>query len=126
VSDASVHQEGWYIDDILVPTYIGIDEHDANPLDAVLGISVYPNPFSNLTHIKFQAPNSKSQVTMSIYNAAGRLVKDFSLPTAYSLVPTEVSWDGTDNYHKKVSAGIYFIVLSVDENSIVEKVILTK
>ena len=41
-------------------------------------------------------------------------------------MPTEVSWDGTDNYGKKVSAGIYFIALSVDENSIVEKVILTK
>ena len=126
VSDGSVHQEGWYVDDILVPTYIGIDEHDANPLDAVLGISVYPNPFSNLTEIRFSIGQRAESIKFNIYDACGRLVKDFSLPTAYSLVPTEVSWDGTDNYGKKVSAGIYFIALSVDENSIVEKVILTK
>jgi hypothetical protein len=138
VSDGSVHQEGWYVDDILVPTYVGINEHVADPINAVLDISVHPNPFSNKTEIRFslgstdRIPHAShgtgktESIELNIYDACGRLVKDFSLPSVYALVPTEVLWDGTDKYGKKVSAGIYFIALSVDKNSIIEKVILTK
>jgi len=41
-------------------------------------------------------------------NATGRMVKEFILPTAYSSVPTVISWDGTDDSGKRVASGVYF------------------
>ncbi len=90
----------------------GIEETARLKTASLPKITVFPNPFSKLTHIKFQGPSSKSQVTMSIYDASGRLVKDFSLPTVYSLVPTVVTWDGTDDIGNHLPAGVYFIRLS--------------
>jgi Tol biopolymer transport system component len=43
----------------------------------------YPNPFTKMTDIKFQAPNSKSQVTMKIYDVSGRIVKSFNLTSCF-------------------------------------------
>ncbi|MCK4235376.1 exo-alpha-sialidase [candidate division WOR-3 bacterium] len=91
----------------------------------------YPNPFKKLTTIKFQVPTlnqvqGKSQVTMSIYDATGRLVKDFSRLTLDALHPTQISWDGTDNSGKKVPAGVYFAQLIVNEHSFTKEVILLR
>lgn len=77
-------------------------------------LKVYPNPFQNLV-IKFEIPNPKSEISLKIYDASGRLVKTFPLPTDYFLLPGSVEWDGTDNNRNSVPAGVYFIVLG-DKN----------
>lgn len=81
-------------------------------------VRVSPNPFKDATGIKFQIPstksqtNSKSQITLKIYDATGRLVKDL-LPTTYYLLPaTSVAWDGRDDSGRKLPAGVYFVSLS--------------
>ena len=89
-------------------------------------LMIYPNPFSTLTHIKFQAPSSKSQVTMSIYDAAGRVIKDFSLPSAYSLLPTEVSWNGVSNAGQKLPCGVYFLEFQVGDYKETRKLLLVR
>ncbi len=117
----------------------GITEENAlEPEYANPALELSPNPFSKQMKIKFQAlptsgressqggTNSKSQATMSIYDATGRLVKDFSLPTAYSLVPTVVSWDGTDQTGKKLPPGVYFVRLETDNHTEVKKAILLR
>jgi hypothetical protein len=85
-----------------------------------------PNPFKEMTTLKFQIPRAKSQIALRIYNSLGRLIKDFPLPTAYSLLPTEVSWSGVDNTGKKLPAGVYFMRLEADEFDAIEKVILLR
>ena len=59
--------------------------------------------------VQCQVPSEKAQITLNIYDVSGRLVKSFSLSTAYSLLPTGVTWDGKDNGDKQVNAGIYFL-----------------
>lgn len=91
-------------------------------------LSIWPNPFRQTTTIKFQDPTlnqvqGKSQIAMSIYDAAGRLVKDFSRFTLDALRPTLFSWDGTNNKGNKLPAGTYFCVMEMDQGSIVEKVV---
>lgn len=86
-------------------------------------LSIWPNPFRQTTTIKFQAPRTKSQIELKIYDVPGRLIKSFSLPTAYSLVSTTISWDGSDLTDREVPAGIYFCVTEIDQGSIVEKII---
>ncbi|MCK4790393.1 MAG: T9SS type A sorting domain-containing protein, partial [Desulfobacteraceae bacterium] len=115
-------------------TDTGIDE--AYYLDVAGRISfidVYPNPFKQITTIKFQVPgskfqipSSKSQITMSIYDVSGRLVKDFSHLTLDAQRPSLLSWDGTDDDGKELAQGIYFIKLKVEGTSYTKKVILLK
>ena len=78
-------------------------------------LEIYPNPFSKLTHIKIQAPNSKSQVTLCIYDAAGRLVRDFSRFTLDALRPTLLSWDGRNEKGEVVPSGVYFVQLKTGD-----------
>ncbi len=107
---------------------VGVEEETALRLvpHALRLLVVYPNPFSKMTHIKFQAPNSKSQVTMSLYDAAGRMVKDFPLPNVYSLLPTEVSWNGVNNAGQKLPAGVYFLEFQVGDYKETRKLILVR
>ena len=95
-------------------------------------LKVYPNPFSKLTYIKFQAPSSKSQITLCIYDVSGRLVRSFDpegLRTEglfdYPTIKQSghIIWNGVDNTGQKLPSGVYFIHLENYENSLIEKVI---
>jgi len=63
---------------------------------------------------------------LEIYDAAGRLVKDFFLPTTYNLLPTAVSWDGTDSSARKLPSGVYFIRLEAPDYTETKQTILLK
>jgi hypothetical protein len=89
-------------------------------------LKIHPNPFSGQTKIKFQAPNSKSEVTMNIYDATGNLVKDFSLSTAYGLQLTTIQWSGKDQLDRLVPAGVYFVRLKSEDYNLTKKVIKLK
>lgn len=95
-------------------------------LPGKINLDIAPNPFSEVTKIKFQAPNSKNQVTMSIYDVTGRLVKDFSLSTPYALHPTLFEWSGTDQRGRSVPAGVYFVRLEVAGDKETKTIVLTK
>lgn len=93
---------------------IGIEE---NLLERAPGeiISLYPNPFANELHIKFQNPNTKSpigskpQIMLKIYDVSGRLVKQFN---DLAIQPfNEVFWSGDDNSGNQLPPGVYFIHL---------------
>jgi hypothetical protein len=89
-------------------------------------VTVNPNPFSRKTDIRYEpAPpggarpgipkevdsRQKSVVSMKIYDATGRLIKQFPRFTPDALHPTHISWDGSDDRDLAVPAGIYFIQL---------------
>ncbi|HEX7320063.1 MAG TPA: hypothetical protein VF399_06900 [bacterium] len=98
---------------------VGIEEDHA-PGQTCQGITVAPNPASGKTTIKFQihpypylTPSrgrieeggTKSQMSMKIYNAAGRLVKQFNYLTIQLF--NQVIWDGSDDIGRKLPAGVY-------------------
>ncbi len=89
-------------------------------------LQVYPNPFRQMTTIKFQIPSSKSQVTMSIYDASGRLVKNFNLKSEISNLQSEVSWNGVDDAGQKLPSGVYFCHLDIGEFNETQKILLLK
>ncbi|NOR18179.1 T9SS type A sorting domain-containing protein, partial [candidate division WOR-3 bacterium] len=89
-------------------------------------LQVYPNPFRQMTTIKFQIPSSKSQVTMSIYDVSGRLVKNFNLKSEISNLQSEVSWNGVDDAGQKLPSGVYFCRLDIGEFSETQKILLLK
>ena len=87
---------------------------------------VYPNPFSKLTNISFGTGQGAKSIVLKIYDVNGRMVKDFSLPTAYSLLHTEVSWNGVDNMGQKLPSGVYFAQFTVGDLTKTQKIILLK
>jgi len=105
--------------------YIGVGEFTSG-ITLTPSLAVYPNPFNKNLTIKFQIPNPKAQTSIKIYDTSGRLVKDFSLATCYSLLPTSVEWNGTDDLGRKVPAGVYFVRFNVGDYKRVEKVVLLR
>jgi hypothetical protein len=91
-------------------------------------LQCYPNPFREITEIKFQVPSSRSQVTMRIYDATGRLVRSFPIINLCNPNKSVVSvyWNGTDKLNRKVSAGVYFVRLKTETRSLTRKVILLR
>lgn len=93
-------------DNIIVLDVTGIAESQ----NYVKGnISVFPNPFIDKIIISFGGAQSAERTALKVYDATGRKVKDLLLPTAYSLVPTSVSWDGKDAAGNASAPGVYFI-----------------
>lgn len=112
-----------------------IEENARQSIPYTIGsLGVYPNPFTNRLTIKYQIPNSKpqnskSQTTLKIYDATGRLVRNFELSTRYSatqyggLLATSVEWDGTDDARRRLASGIYFVMIEGNNFLVVEKVV---
>jgi len=101
-------------------------------------LQIYPNPFSKKTEIRWTSgtghsalgesaiANDQYPMTISIYNASGRLIKSFSLFTPHSSLISSVSWDGTDDLGHRVSPGSYFVQLKTIHYTRIQKVTLLK
>ena len=83
-----------------------------------------PNPFNPVTSLRFGLP-ARQQVTLSIYDVAGRrvttLVDDTLDPGWHDIV-----WDGRDDARHRVSSGVYFCRLISQGSTSVKKVVLLK
>lgn len=90
-----------------------------------LKLTFNPNPFRQKIEIQWQiAGNNPGD--LKIYNASGRLVKDFKLWSAGANPKSSVSWDGKDNFGKRLPRGIYFVNLKTKGSEEVAKVTLLK
>jgi hypothetical protein len=84
----------------------------------------YPNPFNLTTTIAYQLPE-RSQVRLAIYDIAGRQVR--TLVNAVQLAGNyHFTWDGTDEYGRSVSSGVYISVLEAGKYKQTKKLILLK
>ena len=69
----------------------------------------YPNPFNGSTTIEYDIPDGTgfTKMVIQVFNVLGQrvktLVSEDQQPGRYS-----VRWDGTDQYGKSVSSGVYF------------------
>jgi len=88
----------------------------------------YPNPFNPETTIKYNLENS-SEVTLTIYNTKGQLVRTLVNFSQIAGLHSTV-WNGKDANGRNVSSGIYFSTLDVNDEegdyTSVKKVILMK
>ncbi len=67
----------------------------------------YPNPFNPKTNIKYQIPNNRSQVKLSIFDITGRHIIDL-IDQEQNVGTYQIDFDGS-----KYSSGIYFYKLTV-------------
>jgi flagellar hook assembly protein FlgD len=69
----------------------------------------YPNPFNQVTGISVFSSKTEF-VTLKIYNLQGKLVRTLFAGNLAS-GKNNLVWDGTDDFAKPVSSGIYFCFL---------------
>lgn len=116
----------------------GITQETEYQIDAAqLQLTVSPNPFTHATNIGFMIHDSRSMEqkfqnansevrnsSLEVYDATGRLVKDFRItPDA---LRTTLSWDGRDDQNRILGSGVYFLTLTAGDHSTTEKVLLVK
>ena len=92
----------------------------------------YPNPFGISTTIFFGISNEQNeQNTISIYNIKGQKIRTLECINRVDAKATKslysAIWDGTDNFGKKVSPGIYLFQLKINDKPVTNsKCILLK
>jgi len=113
---------------------IGAVDSDGEFLSAVQSVSTphrdvelyqnRPNPFNPSTRIDFYLP-SKAQVTLSVYDVRGKLVRTLvDRPTQFG--HHSIVWNGTDNGGNPVSSGVYFYRLQTGKKVITKKLVVVK
>lgn len=92
-------------------------------------ISVKPNPFTNRVEIRlgmYDVRCKMEDISLKIYDVAGRMVKELSLSTAKRGRQNTVNWYGRDKNRKRVSAGVYFLKLKMGEYRVTKKLLMIK
>ncbi|KAA3604076.1 MAG: T9SS C-terminal target domain-containing protein [Calditrichaeota bacterium] len=84
----------------------------------------FPNPFNPTTTIKFGIPK-ESFVNLTVFNVLGQkvktLVSEELQPSFYSL-----KWDGTNDFKKIVSSGVYFYKIETENFRQTRKLLFLK
>jgi hypothetical protein len=84
-----------------------------------------PNPFNPLTRIAYSVPAPGSEIELSVYDTAGRLVT--TLFSGYREAGAhEAVWDGRDARGESVASGVYFARMDAPGCSSTKKLTLLK
>ena len=98
------------------------------PKETVL-LANYPNPFNPETWIPYQLAEP-AEVTVSIYTADGKLVRELDLGQlpagTYQNCSRAAYWDGRNARGEPVASGVYFYTLSADDFSATRKMVIRK
>ena len=114
-----------YVTFTAIRTHIGTEErHEPSPVIATLCKS-YPNPFLNITTIKYNLIGNNIQVSLKIYDITGKLVRTLVNETRNLGVHT-TQWDGKDDSGNQVTAGVYFCRLTAGDSISNSKLIVLR
>ncbi|KAA3604671.1 MAG: T9SS C-terminal target domain-containing protein [Calditrichaeota bacterium] len=86
-------------------------------------LSNYPNPFNPSTTINYELEITNYELAkLTIFNVLGQRIKDFNLTEPKG----SVVWNGTDNFGKSVSSGVYFYRIQTGKQTHAKKMLLLK
>ena len=101
---------------------------DVQPKDTILAQN-FPNPFNPETWIPYQL-SKPAEVTISIHNIAGDLVRTLDLglqPVGSYMTPaTAAYWDGKNAVGEHVSSGLYFYTLQTADFTATRRMVILK
>ncbi len=101
---------------------------DVQPKDTILAQN-FPNPFNPETWIPYQL-SKPAEVTISIHNIAGQLVRTLDLglqPVGSYMTPTTAAyWDGKNAVGEHVSSGLYFYTLQTADFTATRRMVILK
>ena len=102
---------------------------DDKIIPAEFSISAYPNPFNPVTTIRFSVVNAKfastTKVDLRIFDILGNEITTL-VNQEKSAGTYEIVWNGINNFGNKVSSGIYFARVQVNQQYKNLKLVLLK
>jgi hypothetical protein len=120
-----------YFIDAVVSYDVVIGTEEEQPkidLPVILSLDqIYPNPCYDRLVIRYQIAeeivnNQNSVVSMKIYDATGRLVRQFDNATIRR--SDQIIWPGTDDLGRKLPPGIYIVRLQVNNITDTKKIVM--
>ena len=84
-----------------------------------------PNPFARGTAIRYELP-SPARVSLTIHNAAGRVVRSLLRDESRGAGEHAALWDGRDDEGRRVAFGAYFCRLESGGRTVVRRMVLLK
>jgi hypothetical protein len=96
-----------------------------SPLPTKLALENFPNPFNPSTTIRFALPRD-ADVTLKVYDVAGRLVRTLLEREPRDAGVHDALWDGNDTGGNPVSSGVYFYRLTAGTETLTRKAVLLK
>jgi len=106
---------------------VAIEDDGSEPADVPEAFAArqnYPNPFNPITTIAFDLPRA-SRVSLRVYDAAGRMVRDL-VSADLDAASHHVVWDGTDDAGRRQPSGVYHYRLVTNERSVTRAMTLVK
>jgi len=94
-----------------IPTYFSLSQN-------------YPNPFNPETIIEYTLPDVHD-VTLTIYNILGQIVKEFVFSSQRS-GKYQINWDGTDNNGILLSSGVYIYRFKAGNVEITKRLVIIR
>ena len=70
-------------------------------------IRIYPNPFTGIQEISYLLPGD-AEVSIDVYNVLGAKIRTLAKTNQAAGVHS-LQWDGRDQHHSVIPAGIYII-----------------
>jgi hypothetical protein len=105
----------------------GISSPKANEREVVIPrILCSPNPFCRKMEIQINGVSGLSVGSipkLRIFDITGRMVREIFPYSSSCILPTIITWDGTDNEDQAVPGGIYFVEFQFGEERISKKVV---
>ncbi len=123
-SDGTIMNPGWYIKWVRIWTTGITDVAEDNVRIIPELFEPKPNPTSGTAELSFVISKA-SDVSLSIFDATGRLVKTLEHGKLEAGTHTYM-WDGTNNMGSESHTGIYFVRLTANKRSVTKKLILVK
>ncbi len=124
----SLHQEEpEYYGKIVLASPVTIREKMGSTIDWKISdnftLEIYPNLFRDQVTIKWHFKKEGKEISLKIYDAYGRVVKQFSVDCSLS---TSITWDGKDDSGRKVKSGVYFLRFETGNQKFTRKVLLLR
>lgn len=119
ISDGSVNDEGWYIDDVWCTPVLGVAERHG---PSALRLNPTRNPVTGSATINYQLPPGIF-ASLAIYDAQGRLVR--SLSTGLAGAGSAV-WNLCDPAGCRVAAGTYFARLNANPIRATSRIVVAR
>jgi len=95
-------------------------------VDTFTVLEIIPNPFQRLTTVSFSTEQSAKSIELSIYDISGRLVRNFDYAMLSAPCTMQIIWDGTDQAHRPLPGGVYFLKLTAGNYSATRKSLLVR
>ncbi|MDI6809051.1 MAG: FlgD immunoglobulin-like domain containing protein [Candidatus Eisenbacteria bacterium] len=103
---------------------VGVPDPQAAVRSTLLLAQNWPNPFGAGTTVRYNLPD-KMRVTLTIYDASGRLVAKL-VDQTQETGEHSVYWSGRNSQGRAVAPGTYFVRLTADGSVLVSKMSLIR